>query len=889
MRWLSIALARVRALFRRDAIADEIREELDFHLDMRAGEYTRDGLTVEAARREAARRLGNLTVLRDRGYDVRGAGMLESLVQDIRYGARSLRQAPTFTAVALIVLALAIGAATAIFSVVDAVLLRGLPYDEHDRIAAVLGIDTRHETTFGDGASTLQTYLDWRRLQQSFDGVAMVGRTSLSLTGADGEPEVVPAQQVTWEFFSVLRAKPLLGRLFDERDELPSQAKVAVLSHGMWLRRFGGDPAVVGKTFRVNRDAWQIVGVMPSGFSYPPAADRPTELYVPQPVRDEDRVRGGSHNYNGIVIGRLKPGVGYVGASDQMNGLAAGLDRQYPKWEPGWRVRLQPLHERLVGTNRRWMTLLLGSVILVLLIACANVANLMLARASRRAREIGIRIALGAGRRRVVRALLVESMLLAVVAGLFGIGLAYGGVHVLRAWLPEGVPRVAEVGVDLRVLTAAVGMSLLTGLLFGLAPAIHASRRGMTHGLKDGGRGATPAAGAWLRNGLVVTEVSVAVVLLVGAGLFVGSFAQLMRIEPGFDYRNTLTLGTVLRRNPGTDRNGDDYRKRGAAHVSAVVDAVRGVPGVISVAAVSGGTPLTGNWSRVRVTLPGKAERSSDEDSLDYRRVTTEYFSLLQLPLLRGRLFSPDDRADGVKVVVINESAARKYWPGRDPLGEQVSIQGWTRLVIGVVADVRHYGPEQPPRQGAFVPWVQEPSTGAELLIRTATNPMALAPAIRSAAWAVNHDQSLSPEMLTLDDHMNRLVAPRRFNMSLIGLLGVLGLVIAGVGIFGVVAYVVSQRTNEFGVRLALGATPRRIVAMVLRSAAVLIGSGLAIGSVAAWKLAALAETFLFLVRPSDLRIFGVAIGVLAVTGVAAAIIPARRAAAVDPLTSLRT
>jgi putative ABC transport system permease protein len=734
MGWFRIAAARARALFRRDAIADEIREELDFHLDMRASEYARDGLTPDQARREAARRLGNIAVIRDRGYDVRGAGMIESIARDVRYGARSLRGSPTFTVVAITVLALAIGAGTAIFSVVDAVLLRGLPYDEHDRIAAIMGVDTRHDTTFGNGASTTQTYLDWRKAQQSFDAVALVGRTSVSLTTASGEPEIVPAQQVTWEFFPVLRASPALGRLFSESDEIPAQSRVAILSHGMWLRRFGGDPGVVGKTFDVNRETWQIVGVMPRDFSYPPAADKPTELYIPQPFRDVDRVRGGSHNYNGIVIGRLRIGIGLSAADDHMNRLAAALDEQYPAWEPEWRVRVQPLHERLVGANRRWMLLLLGSVGLVLLIACANVANLMLARASVRAREIDIRIALGAGRRRIMRGLLTESVLLALVAGACGVALAFGGVHVLRAWLPEGVPRVADIGVDRRVLTAAFGVSLLTGLLFGLAPAMYAARRGVAQGLKDHGRSSTANAGRWLRSSLVVSEVTVAVILLVAAGLFVGSFFQLVRIDPGFDYRNTLTIGTVLRRNPAIDKDGDAYRKRGGAHVTAVVEAVRRVPGVMSVAALTGGSPLTGNWSRVRVKLPGKPELKDDADSLDYRRVTPEYFSLLRLRLIRGRLFSDQDRADGLKVVVVNESAARKYWPGRDPVGETVSLQGWDRLVVGVIADVRHAGPEQPPRQSAFVPWVQEPSTGGELLIRTSSDPMTMIAAIKSAA-----------------------------------------------------------------------------------------------------------------------------------------------------------
>jgi predicted permease len=888
MTFLRILLARARALFRRDAIVDEIREEMDFHLDMRAQDYTRGGLDERQARREAAHRFGNVTLLRDRGYDIRGGGFMESIWQDIRYGARSLRQSPTFTAVALTVLALAIGAGTAIFSVVDAALLRGLPYDEHDRIAAVLGVDTRSEITFGNGATTTQTYLDWRRLQDSFDGVAMVGNTALQLKNDSGEPSTVAVRRVTWEFFPILRIQPIAGRLFNADDEVPGRDQVVILSYGFWQRRFGGAPDVIGKTMQISNQTWQIVGITPQGFAYPPAADRPEDLYVPQAFREQDRVRAGSHNYNSIVIGRLKPGVSLSRADQQMNQVAASVDAQNPAWEPGWRARVVPLHERLVGKNRQWLLLLLGAVGFVLLIACANVANLMLTRASVRSHEIGIRSALGAGQGRIARALLIESLLLSVAAGAIGVALAYGGVQVLKAWLPAGVPRVAEIGVELRVLGAALATSIATGLMFGMAAAVHASRPSVSWALKDSGRSVTPHAGRWLRNALVIGEVSVAVVLLVGAGLFVTSFVQVVRIEPGFDYRNTLVLGTFLRRDPAVDPNAEEWMKRGNAHVPKVIDAVKRVPGVLSVAATTGGSPLSGGYSRTRVTLPGKAEMKDDADSIDYRRVTSEYFSLLRLPLLRGRHFTDDDRAGAQRVAIVNQAAASKYWPGRDPIGEHISLQGWDRLVVGIVADVRQGGPEQTPRQSVFVPFAQEPATGAELLIRTSGDPMALVSAIKTAAWNVNHSQGLSPEISTLEQSMDRLIAPRRFNMAMLGLLGALGLVIAAVGIFGVMAYTVTQRTSEIGVRMALGATPAGIVSMVLKGAATLIAAGLVLGAAAAWPLASFAEAFLFQLTPTDPRVFVGAIALLAVVGLFAAVIPARRAAKVDPLKSLR-
>ncbi|HEX6945162.1 MAG TPA: ADOP family duplicated permease, partial [Casimicrobiaceae bacterium] len=591
------------------------------------------------------------------------------MLDDLRTALRSLRSSPTFTVVALVVLALGIGAGTAIFSVVDAVVLRGLPFDEHDRIVAVLEYDPGR-TTFGGGSTTTQTYLDWRAQQQSFEALAAVGGTSLRMRNEGGEPGEARGQRVTSEFFNVLRVAPALGRTFTAADETYGQHKVAILSDGFWRRRFGGAPDVVGKTVELNDETWEIVGVMPRGFAYPVASDKPTEIYVPIPFRNEDKVRGNSRSFSFTAIGRLKPGVTLQQASEQMNRVAEGLDKQYPKWSPGRRVRVLTLHEHLVGRVKLWMLMLLGAVTLVLLIACANVANLMLARATVRGREMGIRAALGASRWRLVRGLLVEGLVLSVAGAAIGVLLAWFGVRGIMAWLPAGLPRVANIGIDLRVLGAATAASVLTGIFFGIVPALHSSRPDLTTALKESGRSTTAGAGSqMLRSGLVVAEVALAVVLLVGAGLFIGSFARLMRIDPGFDYHNVIALNASVKFEPGKFEEG---AKRGALYSQQLVEAVGRVPGVERAAVIAGGLPLTGSWSRNSVELPGKGELKGDDDSLDVRTVTAGYLELMKIPLKRGRLIAPEDREGSQAVMVVNETAARRYWPGQDAIGQRI-------------------------------------------------------------------------------------------------------------------------------------------------------------------------------------------------------------------------
>ena len=805
---------------------------------------------------------------------------------DLRAAVRSLRKSPTFTAVALTVLALGIGAGTAVFSVVDAVVLRALPFDEHDRLAVVREHDPSGKEIFGGGSTTPQTYLDWRRMQEGFDGLAAVSGTSFRLKTETGEPADARAYRVTWEFFPMLRLAPVYGRTFTANDEIEGQHRVVILSDGFWQRRFGGDPGVIGRTIELNEEPYEIVGVMPRDFSYPVASDRPTEIYSPTWFRTDDKVRGDSRNFSWTIIGRLKNGVSFEQADERMNRVAESLDQQYPKWSPGIRTRVIPLQEHLVGKVRSWMLMLLGAVALVLLIACANVANLMLARATTRSREVSIRAALGASRWRLVRGLMIEGLLLSAIGAAIGVLIAYFGVLAIRAWLPPSLPRIASIGIDLRVLLATIGAAGLCGILFGMVPALQSSCPDLTTALKDSGRSSTAGAGSQrLRSALVVAEVALAVMLLVGAGLFVGSFVRLMRIDPGFDYSNVIVFNVGPRVQPGKFQ---EAMKISRTYVPQMQDAVRNVPGLRMVATISGGLPLTGSWSRSSIELTGRGLLKGDEFSLDRRTVSPEYLPLMKIPLLRGRYIQPTDTENSEPVIVINEAAARLYWPGEEAIGKRLKMNSKERVVVGVVGNIRHLGPEKPARQEGYIPFLQDSAIGSTLVMKTDGDPMKVVPAVKAAIWSVNREQRLTGDTITLDGYMERLIMQRRFNMALLATFGTLGLVIAAVGIYGVMAYIVAQRTNEIGVRMALGATRGNVVSMVLKRATILLVLGLVIGSAAAWALSANVQSLLFETQSTDPRIFIGALIVLSAAGLLASAVPAQRAASVDPLIALR-
>jgi putative ABC transport system permease protein len=813
--------------------------------------------------------------------------------EDLRAAYRSLRSSPTFTAVALGVLALGIGASTAIFSVVDAVVLRGLPFDEHDRLVAV-GERRPLPPSVDPGRDPLQlssiapqNYLDWVAQQQVFESMAAIAGGAVTLREPGAEPEDIRAQRVTGGFFDVLRVRPALGQPFSAANEVDGAHKVAVLSDALWRRRFGGDPSIVRRTIPLEGGRYEVLGVMPPDFAYPVGSVRPTEIWLPYVVPPDERTRN-PHSFSFYLqsIARLKPAVSIEQAQAQMDQIAAALEQAHPVWNKDKKAGVRPLHDHLVGARTRsWMLMLLGAVGIVLLIACANVANLLLARASAREREVGIRAALGAGRWRLVRQLLVESLVLSVVGSAIAVVLAWWGVQLLRTSMPPGVPRVAEIALDLRVLGAAAVVSILTGVLFGIVPALQLSRPDLANALKEGSRGAGTGLGRHrLRSALVVAEVALAVVLLVGAALFIGSFTALMRIDPGFDPEHVLTAAIYPRFQPG--RIPEDVTT--APAFTQIVERVAAIPGVVHAAVISGGMPLGGSMSTTTMAVPGsKKIDENDKEGISIRRVTPDYHKALKIPLRRGRYFERDDRQGRPDVLIINESAAKEYFPGEDPVGRVATINDKPRTIVGVVGDVYQSSLETEPRAEAYVPVEQLRVLGGELLVRTSGDPYAVLAPVKAVVFGVLPDVPLR-SIETMDELIARRVAQRKFNMLLLGLFGLLGLVISAAGIYGVMAYVVSQRTREIGVRIALGATRGRVVGMVLSNALLLVMLGLVIGGAAAWYLSAAARTFLFRLEASDPRAFAAAILVLLAAALLASAIPARRAASVDPMVALR-
>ncbi len=810
---------------------------------------------------------------------------------DLQAALRSLRSSKGPTVAALIVLTLGIGATTAIFSVVDAVVLRGLPFDEHDRLVAV-GERSLPSGEFGrmdrdpEALSLVapQNYRDWAAQQQAFESIGAIASAWLTLHEPGAEPESLVCQRVTADLFRALRVRPAIGSPFTAENEIAGRDRVAVLSEGLWRRRFGADPQIIGRAIPLEdleggpgatRRGYEVIGVMPPNFAYPVGASRPTDIWIPYVVPPEQRIRDPQKFTRYLqVIARLKPGVSVAQAQAQMDRVADAVEQANPVWNKGSRVGVRPLADHIVGARiRSWMLMLLGAVGVVLLIACANIANLLLARASAREREIGIRAALGASRWRLVRQLMTESLVLSAAGTACAIVVAWWAVRVLRTSMPDDVPRVTAIALDGRVLVAAAILALLTGLFFGIVPALRLSRPDLSTALKQSARASVGAGLRRMRNALVVAEVALAVVLLVGAALFIGSFLSLVRIDPGFNPESVLTAQisprVELRSQPPDS---------GPAFAD-IVERIGRIPGVIDASMVSNGVPLGGGGITISST-PGMP------DGISIRRVTPDYHSALRIPLRNGRPFNATDHKVAPPVVIINDAAARKYFPGEDPIGRTLTVDG-IRTVVGVVGDVHQASLEIEPLREAYVPMAQTRVSGGVLVVRTAGHPYDVLPAVKAAVFAVLPDVPLR-NVGTMEELIARQVAQRKLTMLLLGLFGLLGLVIAGVGVYGVMAYLVSQRTREIGVRIALGATRSRVVGMVLLNACVLVTAGLAIGGLAAWYLTAAAKAFLFRLEPTDPRAFAAAAASLLIAALVASAIPARRAASVDPMVALR-
>jgi putative ABC transport system permease protein len=817
---------------------------------------------------------------------------------DVRHAIRSLRSAPTFTIAALVVLSLAIGVSTAIFSVVDAVALRSLPYEESERLVEVGTVDLR--TGRFESYQAPQNVADWQARQDVFAAIAATLPAGGFTVEDTGVPRDLPALQVTAGYFDVYRAYPQIGRVFTATDEGEGSPRVALISDALWRRQFGGDASAIGRTLRstaeltygapfpVAAGSWTIIGVMPRGFRSPVSGSRQTDIWVPYVVPPDQRARDGQRRNNLQVTARLADHVTVEQADAHIQAITAATATAYPTWFENERGAVRTLHDAIVGSVRGWMLLLLGAAGVVLLIACVNVANLMLARAMARGREIQIRSALGASRWRIARGLLIESLVLATAGALLGLALAVWGSAALRAALPEALPRISTVGLDLRVLCVTVVASLATGLLFGLAPALQLSRPGGASVLRDGGRNAT-AGGTRLRSALIVSEIALAVVLTIGAGLFLSSFVRVASVDIGLDPRHVLTM-KVWPKYSSTRAARESTVARSSAAIPVILDRVSAIPGVVSAGFMAGDVPLTGYSAPAEVVVPDQARRFEGTDRVQVRHVTPGYAAAVGTPVLRGRYLDAGDTLGAAPVVVLNEEAARRYLGDREPIGATITIErGYApqATVVGVVGNVRLEGPESPVRPEAYLAAAQGRFLGGTLAVRTAGEPLALAGAVRDAIRA-SFPEIPEPEAVTMASLLGERLAQRRFNMLIVGLFGGLALAIASAGLYGVMTYLVSQRTREIGVRLALGARPARVMTAVIGRGAAHTAAGVAIGIAVAWPLASLVEAHLFDVRPHDPVVYGAAAMLLAACGVLAALVPARRAARVDPVAALR-
>jgi putative ABC transport system permease protein len=879
---LTRLLSYARGIARRRRIEAEADEELAFHLQQEIEANVASGLSAVEARRTALARLGGLAQTTEAVRDVR-ATWVDATWRDVRHALRSLRATPSFTIVALAVLTLSIGSSTAIFSVVDAVVLRGLPFPDADRLVAVGELNVKDASDQGLNLVAPQNFLDWRARQRVFTGLAAIGYASISVKPDDGqEPETLETQAVTADFFPVLGSAPLIGRTFTAENEVNGRAFVAVISYGLWQRRFGGAPDIVGQYLHGQLADFEILGVMPPSFAYPAGATRPTEVWLPHAFAPEDSVRGNEFSYRLQVIGRLREGTTVQQAQAQMDQITAGLAAETPRWFEDRVARVEPLRDYVTRGVRTWMLMLLAAVGFVLLIASVNLATLILVRVSARSRELVIRSALGASRRDLVRALVVESLILSLAGAALGVFAAWLGVEVLRSAIPPEVPRVASIAIDSRVMATTVLLAVASGLLFSIAPIIQFSRPSTKAALTQATRANTVnPTHQWLRGALVTLEVALAVVLLVGSGLFLASFARVSSVNLGIDPRSVLAVRVRPLVGPlGMTWEVAQQRNRG--RLQKILERVRTNPGVDIAAWVGGGVPLRGDLRTIAFGIPGRVLN----DDLDFNEISPDYFRAMRVPLLKGRFFADEDRQGSEPVAIINDAAAKKHFPGVDPIGRTVNFLG-TRRIVGIVGNIRHDGPETDWRRQGFVPLNQSQAVGATLVLRLSRDAGDVLPAVKSAIWSEFPGLAL-PDTQTLSHYLNNLIAPRRFNMLLLTTFGLLGVVIACVGIYGVMAYVVMLRTPEIGIRMALGAVPSRILWSVLGRALTYLAGGLVIGLTGAWILSALVSGFLFEIRPHDPWVYAGVGATLVVTGLTAAFLPARRASRVDPLVALR-
>jgi putative ABC transport system permease protein len=800
----------------------------------------------------------------------------EDMFQDLRFGLRMLLKNPGFTLVAVFTLALGIGANTAIFSVVNALMLRPLPYPDPERLVWVDYASSRN--TGGEVLSA--HFINWREQNQTLGGIAQFDPTTRTLTGA-GEPERVEVGQISASFFTTLGVQPLPpGRNFTAAEDKTGGERVAIISHALWRRRYNSDHDIVGKTITLNDSIFTVVGVTPENFRY----FRPFDVWIPLAI-DLERDRANGNTSSQSTVARLKPGITLEQARAELDTLLQRYETAKLEGSPriDIRTRLVPLQELLLGDTRRPILVLLGAVGLVLLIACANVANLLLARAVNREKEMAIRGALGAGRLRLVRQLLTECLLLAMAGSAAGLLLASWLTKLLGSLSSTNtlgeMGRVAAITIDLRVLGFTLLITLMTGLLFGFLPALRFSRTDLNVSLKEGVRGGG-IHGRGLRSALMVSEVALAIVLLVGAGLLIRSFAKLLDVDPGYRAENLLTARIAL-----PPRYSDNSQR--AQFYERILQRIAALPGVTAVGATSH-LPLTSYNMGAQLRVEGRQPREGENPpSAPVARVNPDYFRTMGISLRAGRLINDSDTQDAPGVALLSETLARRLFPDEDPLGKRLSVAGLGATIIGVVSDIRYTGLDGEIEQAVYLSYRQLPRSGMALVLRGAVEPSSLAPTLRNAVREI--DPALPVyDVMTMNERLSNSVAARRFNLLLLGGFAVLALLLAGVGVYGVISYVVTQRTHEVGIRMALGAQSADVVRLFIKQGMAIVIFGVALGLIGAFALTRVMRSLLFDVSASDPLTFACVALLLSLVALAACYLPARRAARIDPLASLR-
>ena len=868
-------------------VREDVDDELQFHLEMRVRDLVAAGQLPAAAREEAERRFGELRAVRDacvaidnrRRERERRREVLGDMWQDLRFAARSLRKSPAFTLLAVLCVGLGVGVTTTILSAVNAILIRPLPYDHAGELVAIyarMPAQNEHGVNI-----SYPDYLSWRDQNRSFTQVGMYTWQAIAFSG-EGEPERVDGAMVSANLFPLLGARPLLGRGFVAEEEQAGRNRVVLLSHALWRRRFGGDSTVVGRTITVDGYPYQVIGVMPPGFGFP---DR-GQAWLPLTIERAGLERG--NRFYAGAIARLKPGTTLADAQRDLDVISSRLLREYPRDNFGFDAEALTLREDLVGDMRRPLLIFLGAVGFVLLIVCANVANLMLTRGTGRQREIAVRLAIGAGRRRLVRQLLTESLVLAALGGAIGVAVAAMGVRLFGQAVPDGLPWYASLELDGVSLAITLALSMLTGVLFGLVPAFRSTDFELSGSLREGtgGSGEGRRRGR-LRGALVVAEVALSLVLLIGAGLLLKSYRALQNVELGFDPARILTF----RLSPS--RLKYDTPDKRAAFYTTLFERFRALPGVKLVGSAQG-IPMSGWNVQASLSIEARPARRQGEETVGhYQTMTPDYFRALGIPIVRGRGFTPDDRDTLNRVGIINESLARREFAREDPIGKRIKIgepdgpDPWV-TIIGVVKDFRHYRLPQPMGPALYYPYFQQPGYTQTVAIRaTSGDPLRLLPGVLGALRALDPELP-AYQVQSLEQAVDRSLWRQRLQGQVIGLFAGLALILAAIGLYGVVAYAVAQRTREVGVRMALGATGGQVVGLVVRQGAGLVGLGVALGLGGALALTGVLSKLLYEVKVTDLATFVTVPLGLVVVALIASWLPARRAARVDPLVAMR-